>query len=79
MELKADVLLMDDRLGRRAAKQRGLSVAGTLNVLEVAAQRNLLELPDAIAMLQQTNFHVSETILADALAADAERRRQKES
>lgn len=77
MELRADLLLMDDRLGRRAAEQRGLSVVGTLNVLAAAAERDLLELTAAVAKLQQTNFHISPRILAKVLAADAERRRRK--
>ena len=65
---------MDDRLGRRAAEARGLSVAGTLNVLDVAAERQLLDLPTAIATLRKTNFHISETILAELLKADAKRK-----
>jgi len=74
VELKADLLLMDDRRARRVAASRGLPVAGTVNVLEIAAQRDLIDLPQTIAELRKTNFHISDRILARALDADAERR-----
>ena len=75
-EMHASLLLMDDRLGRREAESRGLSVAGMLNVLEAAAQRNLLNLPTAIADLRLTNFHISESLIQFALKADAARKKQ---
>jgi predicted nucleic acid-binding protein len=56
MTLKADVLLMDERKGRREAVARGLTVSGTLNVLEAAAELGLTDLPLAVARLQQTSF-----------------------
>lgn len=74
VELKASLLLMDDGLGRRAAQERHLAVAGTLNVLEAAAERGLLDLPAAIAKLRLTNFHMSEQLLTQILVADAERK-----
>jgi predicted nucleic acid-binding protein len=77
VELGADLILMDDRLARRAAEARGIPFAGTLNVLEAAAERNLLDLPSAVAKLRQTNFHISEKILAAALENDAARRSQR--
>ncbi|MGD9720906.1 MAG: hypothetical protein AB7O59_23430 [Pirellulales bacterium] len=76
VELGADLLLIDDRLGRRAAKQHGLMVAGTISVLDAAAERNLINLGSAFAQLRNTNFHVSDSILARALLADSERRKQ---
>ena len=42
VELGADLVLMDDRVGRRTAEARGVPVAGTLNVLVAAAERDLL-------------------------------------
>lgn len=74
-ELHADLLLVDDRLARTHAEGRGLRVAGTLTVLETAAERNLLSFPEAIQRLRQTNFHIAEQIVAQALIADATRKR----
>ena len=51
IEMNADLLLMDDRHALREAEARGLNVAGTLDVLQAAAQRDLLDLPVAIAKL----------------------------
>lgn len=56
IEIKADLLLVDDRLARAHAEQRGIKVAGTLNVLELAAQRQLLVLADAVRRLKSTIF-----------------------
>ena len=65
--LQADLLLLDDRIARRTAKERGIIVTGTLGVLEVAARRGMTRLPDAIALLRRTNFHASESLLQDFL------------
>lgn len=70
-ELGADVLLIDERAGAVIAKQAGLFVTGTLGVLEVAAERGLLALPEAVAALRRTSFRVTESLLNDALARNA--------
>lgn len=72
IELHADLLLADDRLARTLAEQRGLKVSGTLNVLELAAQRNLLDLREAVQRLKLTNFHVSDEIISRFLNAHGE-------
>ena len=43
-ELRATATLIDERNGRRVAKQFGLDTFGTLAVLEFAAERRFLEL-----------------------------------
>jgi predicted nucleic acid-binding protein len=62
-ETGADLVLIDERAGRREAARRGLSVAGTLAVLDEAAQRGLLDFDFAITRLRQTNFRLSPAIL----------------
>ena len=64
--LHADLLLMDDRRGLRAAKQQGLRVTGTLGILDLAAQRGLAKFAQAVERLRQTNFRVPQAVL-DAL------------
>ncbi|MCL4457485.1 MAG: DUF3368 domain-containing protein [Nitrospirae bacterium] len=41
-ELKAKTVIMDDRLGRRLAKLRGLNVIGTLRVLVAAKEKGII-------------------------------------
>jgi len=53
------LLLMDERKGRQAATARGLRVTGTLGVVEAAAARGLISLPDALRRLQQTSFRAT--------------------
>jgi predicted nucleic acid-binding protein len=72
-ELRADLLLVDDQAGRKAAASLGLPVTGTLGVLERAAALELLSLSDAIDRLRRTDFRISEAILEQALWREAER------
>jgi len=47
-ELGAWAVLLDDRDGRRIARQEGLRVAGTVGILERAAAAGLIDLPEKI-------------------------------
>lgn len=75
LEMKADLLLADDKKARRAALARGLSITGAVGVLEAAAAKRLLDLPEAFRRLRITDFSVAERILEDALHRDAARKR----
>lgn len=74
-ELQADFLLIDERDGRRAARNRALTVIGTLGVLEEAATRGLIDLPAALTRLQATTFYAPLALLQELLARDAARKK----
>lgn len=65
LEIKADLVLMDEREGVEEATRLGLTVTGTLG---------LLDLPDVLSRLRVTNFRVSPTLLDRLLADDARRK-----
>jgi len=56
IELHADLLLMDDSAGLSAARRKGFRVAGTLGVLSMAAQQDLLDSADATASNSPTSL-----------------------
>ena len=62
-ELKADLLIMDDRDARREATRRSLRLTGTLGVLEEAGARGVINLPTVIARLEHTSFRASPEML----------------
>lgn len=53
-ELHADTLLLDERKALAVARRLGLSGTGTIAVLELGAQRQLIDLPKVIAALRKT-------------------------
>lgn len=58
-ELAADGILIDDRAGRELAERRGLTVIGTLGILEIAAEDGLLDFADVLERLKNAGFYVS--------------------
>ena len=68
---RADLVLMDDRLGVATASAAGLRVIGTIGVLDRLAMRGLVDLPSAVARLRATNFRYRPELL-DALLAQYE-------
>jgi len=73
-ELNADALIIDERAGREQARKRGIFIIGTLGILNSAAEKGLLDLPDALKKLQQTSFRASEKLISDLLKLDADRK-----
>jgi predicted nucleic acid-binding protein len=63
LSIHADLVLMDERKGTQAAIDRGLDVTGTLGVLQRAARRRLLDLPEAFERLKRTNFRYRQDVM----------------
>ena len=76
-ELGADALILDDKDGRRTAVERHFTVIGTLGVLEEAAKLRFLDLPSALAKLEQTTFRADPELLQGFLDRDAQRKQKQ--
>ena len=63
VSIQAELLLMDDRRGVRAARSKGFRVTGTLGLLELAARRGLLDFAEAVDRLRRTSFRYPEALL----------------
>ncbi len=69
LELKANRLIIDERLGRKIATQSGLSIIGVLGILIAAKQRNLIESvkPLLDSLIQETGFWIEEKLYKEVL------------
>lgn len=78
LEVRADVLLIDERAGRVEAEARHIPVAGTLAVLLQASLRGYFHFPEAIRQLRRFGFRVSVEVEAVMLAKYEAARRSSE-
>jgi predicted nucleic acid-binding protein len=65
MREHADLVLMDEKLGVRIAREQGLAVTGTLGVLLQAARRGFVDMELALADLQGTDFHCTPQVIEE--------------
>lgn len=70
LELQADDLLIDERLGRQEAVRLGLSIVGILGILVVAKQKRLIPQVKPIMddLINQAGFRVSSQLYQRVLA-----------
>ncbi len=66
-ELRAEVVLLDEKAARQVAAARGLLVTGLLGIFSEAAALGIVDLPGAVERLRQTNFRASPAMLRDLL------------
>ncbi len=73
VETDADWLLIDERLGRKAAAQRGVKITGLLGVLVTAKHQCLIpEVAPLVTALRESGFWLSETVVREVLRAAGE-------
>ncbi|MFN0125986.1 MAG: DUF3368 domain-containing protein [Verrucomicrobiales bacterium] len=63
IEMEVSIVLIDERRGRAAAEARGLLPVGTLNILDLADERGLLDGVAALEALQQTTFRADHELV----------------
>jgi len=75
LELHAPAVLIDEKKGRQIARSQGLVTMGTVTILELASQQNLVDLRKAFDSLSRTSFHIRQSYLDEALAREVARKR----
>lgn len=66
-ELKANLIILDEKAARQIARERGLNLTGLLGILDYSATRQLIDLPTVFERLQQTTFRASPRLLRSLL------------
>jgi len=56
---KAGLIILDERRARNVAQLDGLTVTGTLGIIEMAAKQGLVDLNNALTALQKTSIYLS--------------------
>lgn len=77
IELNADAVLIDDRDGTQEVRNQSLLAIGTVNILERAAEMNLLDLPETIERLRKTSFRLPPIEIVDAMLERDKKRKAR--
>jgi predicted nucleic acid-binding protein len=68
-ELHANLLIMDEKAGRKIAAREGIETVGTIGILEMAAESGLIDLASSFQQLKDLKFHVTTRLLDSRLLA----------
>ena len=74
MEIGADRVLIDDRAALAIANQLGIACLGTLAVLDLAAEKGLVDIRAVVSELGKTKFHASQRLIDRLVQRDEARR-----
>ena len=70
-EMKADLLLMDEKAGRKIAKNMKLPITGSIGIILRAFQSRVIsenEAEEALDKIKTSNSHVADKLISQALA-----------
>lgn len=67
LQLRSELVLMDERAGVEEARRLGLTVTGTLGVLARCAERGWIDLKSTLEELRRTNFRVHPKLIRELL------------
>jgi predicted nucleic acid-binding protein len=76
-ELNVDLLIIDEKSGRKFAAREQVKFIGTIGVFEDAADAGLLDLASTFSQLKPLSFHVTQELLAARLKAFDQRQALK--
>ncbi len=74
-ELKATLFLSNERKVRKAAKEEGFTVVGTIGIILKAVKNELIDMPEAISLLEKMkaqDFRIHPDILQKAMNSISE-------
>ena len=70
-ELKSDILVIDERKGRKVAQKLGITITGTIGILIQAHDEKIIstkEIKSYLEQLRNSNIRLSESLIQEALS-----------